>query len=251
MAEATLITDQRNGRHPSLKVVADGSFGGTRHYLVNTDDVQEAFVADGLPAIGSPWSGTLSAVRAWEIEHVESEGGYTILRVTYGVRPYSWPVGAAPGQARTVVTPIIASDNIIRSMSGRRLPWSGVPVEFMQYQVEVTRYYDTPGLPLFAEVDPAAEEAVHRTPVNSDELVLPPLPDGTDAVVIAVGRARYVGYRGPVFEGVGLYSITHILKMAIPDWKYRYKEEDEQGNVVGGLLAEDIYPSIPLMPILA
>lgn len=240
---ATAVQRDDPIRHPIQWERTEDGLSVSVPYLVDTADRQTALAAAGLPAFGSAFSAEYPLLLMRGVRHESVEGpSWSWVRVQYREINVVYPDA---GVAYTDVEPAPASTNVgfSREDPPRKLPSGGANVEILQYRALVVRYYRNPPPLDFGVVD------TFLTPVNSDELTLPPQPGSTVQVIVPPGLARYRGRRttpGPR----GTVEVSHELLITGKDWNFRYYPTDADGLPSTSESAVPLYPTMPLMPVV-
>lgn len=240
---ATAIQRDDPRRHPIEFEQTEEGLVASLPFIVNSTDRVEALQADGLPAYGAEFSPLYPNLRMRAKRHESIEGSWSWVRVYYRERTVTYPTG---GYSFTEIQPSPVSTNVgyTAETPPRKLPSGGAMVEIIQRQVLVHHFHNNPPDVDFSDVDS------YLTPINSDELVLPPQASGNNQVIIPPGLARYRGSRSAAGPR-GTVEIVHELAVAGKDWNFRFYPTNADGLLDATETAAPIYPSKALMPILA
>ena len=215
---AELIFDSDWGAAPPKLVETDRGWSGVRHYKVNTEDIERAMSASGLPRRGERWSPALSSLRVVQRtpEYVGGQdvsgtgvGGWVGVRVEYETPGFSGRIlprdlgGAGdytemtwePRTARVYYDARVEDDPVaygVQIDNGR-----GVDKAFGVRVAIVHRFrpLDTPS------PDGLVENA-WAAPINSEELSLPPEEGSSVGRTVPKLGAQFAGFERRVAQVV-------------------------------------------------
>lgn len=236
--EVILLKDKTS--HPYVDLETNRKTGG-RVFLVNTDDRDTAVTAPGIPSLYEAWGPDHPELYAISVRprifggaDVDADRtGWTRIEVKYTTGSGQPEVLAAEeNDAFTEVIPGTQQVEIRSDINGDPIPPTQIEVE--STEVLVNSYRTS---------FPWAEWITIAKSVNSAAVLLPPVfgvpgserpvaPGQLLARSYAIERAR-----------PGLLRVQWRLGIAT-DWKYRYRNEDQDGNPVGVVQVRDVYPSV-------
>ncbi len=246
-----------------------GSWEGLRTYIVNTDLVELALKAQGLPAVGEPWSADYPdlLVEGLDWSHWGGSdptgtgtGGWSKVAVTYAQPRASGSFRqAALGRAYTEIS--VSPQTVLRRWPLARLgadasgeyplPGSdpgttalinggqGAPVLVGVWTARVTTWK-----PVDASLD-LDRAVLLSTPAhtNEDAVTLPPIYGTRTRILAPPGTLLYVGIDQPRIEQ-GLLQVTHTMQMARHFW-YPWMRENSRGEAFPPLIFDQVYAAAP------
>lgn len=250
-------------RFPWWVRMREGRYTGLRTFLVNTDLVDLALMAEGLPKYGSAWSSDYPTLAVLEYGDVEVLGG----RDTTGEGAAGWckvPVlysDPEPGRfvaadPRLAYTEIQASTQQVTVRMPRRR-FNSPDGETVGPEVvgPLDQINGGDGAAvLVGELTVAVTTWIHQgqaydfgrlarlmTPckVNDAAITLPPFVGTTTRWTLSPGMAMYVGFRNPEVDQ-GYVKIVHVLQVA-RDFLVRWQREDARGRALPGIMLDEVY----------
>ncbi len=235
MPTAIIINDDQ--KYPGAFTEDRNGYRGLRFYRVRCATHEEALEADGLPAIGDPWSQSklLVQVHNREARRERMGGDWFIVKVEYEVNN-----GQVPAVGPAVVTRIVPSTttrSVNFDITGTKKLTSdgrGVPRLVTVTLFEVVRYFHT--LPDLAPYRNITDEPK----INDGPVVLPNLFGSGQGMPVGVGELLYAKFT-PDAEGER-FSIRSELHWR-RDWRHYRNAETPAGEAAGAQEALDMYES--------
>lgn len=245
------------GEPPRLKNTRNG-WVGAREYLVNTMDEYEAAQ---LCPLGEPWSAALPTCVCINSEtryiakkdDASGTGGLTVVHQDF--EEPSAGGNLPPPIVGTKFTILSSQTETITIYNGldalpdpgsppNPLNWpiangSGGPKQTGLITAKVYTY-----IPLFSF--PNLTRIIQLTrakAVSSDALALPVVLGTTATLNFSPGQVQYQGFSHQNMSNA--MEIVHELNLA-PDFKYRWRSEDEDGNASGPMRENIIYEAMPI-----
>lgn len=263
---AELITDSRRqmGEPPVLRYGRQG-WSGSRHYLVNTHEERLALLA--APAYGAAWDNDLPNLKVVSKETdyrarkdgTDGTGGLTLVRCDYaepemaGFLPPPFAGLAFTELGRADETQTVYFDLDAPSVPGSPPAPVSWPLAngdgFAKRLGRVTaRVYVYLQINSFPDITRLAR-LMRGKKVNSDAVTLPRVLGTSVVLNVGPGQVQYEGFTHQmVGGGVGgqgaLLEFVHEVSLA-PDFKERWRVEDEEGNADGPVIVSRIYEEEP------
>lgn len=252
-------------KFPWFLRVRAGVYEGQRSYLVNTDHVEKALKAAGLPARGDPWSADFPSLTAQDFDwqHLggadptgDGDGGASRVTVRYSEpRSAGSFRTAAVNKAFTEIS--VSAQTVLRRETLERFAMTasgedpdpsrsvdsdvlinggqGTPVQVGVWTARVT---------VWRKVDYVFDfnGAVRlSTPahLNDAPVRLPPIYGTSTSIVMPRGSVLYLGVDQPSIEQ-GLLRITHTVQLA-RHWLYVWMRENTKGEAIPPLIGDRVY----------
>ena len=259
---ATWVRDK--DKFPWRIRMRENRFEGERHYYVNTDLIDLALTAEGLPKYGTPWSTDFPAltVRAYGDPEVlggkdtsgEGAAGHCKVPVYYSEPDPGRFVQADPRTAYTEIE--TATEQVYVKLPRRRFlsadgetpgaeetgppdlinGGDGAPLLVGVVNVSVTTWYPQQDPPDFARFT----GLMRPCKVNAAPISLPRFLGTVVRWNLQAGQLLYLGFDRPELDQNYL-RVVHRLQ-ASRDFLYRWQREDAKGRAFGGIVLDEIYP---------
>jgi hypothetical protein len=247
VATATVCNGEFNGQDTREKLtrLAGSEWEGLRWFHADTDDVTEAMLASGLPAIGDPWDLTnlpdLVVTRvgppagAWGRAGATGMSGTILIPVAYrtpGIQVLPYEVGDAWTEIASGQSSIQVQTGLIYDgtnwVPDLMLPainnGQGMQKVVGTLEARVTAVYSESGY--HAKKNTWGQYTAEAC-FNGDAFTVPPIRGGVTPHAIAAGEAQYMGFEMEMI-GKGKVRATHRLSL----WgtnTYTWFETDEAG----------------------
>ena len=268
MATATVCNGEFNGQDTREKLTrqAASEWEGVRWFWADTDDVTEAMLASGLPAIDDPWDLTnlpdLKVTRvgppagAWGRAGASGMSGSILVPVYYktpGITIFKYEVGDAWTEIASGQTSIVVRAGLVDLGGGNWVPDESAPAinagqgtqkVVGTVEARVTAVYSEAGY--HAKKNTWAQYAAEAC-FNSDVFTTPPIRGGTTLHSIAAEKAQYMGFEMEMI-GKGKVRVTHRLSLFGSPFYVWYELDDEGVPMTG--YDPRLWPSRPFATLL-
>ncbi len=239
MITATLLNDRELGYTTITETASVSS--AQKFFRVNTEDPDIALQASGLPAIGSTFSPSRTYLKLTQrttrplggTDAGSSGGGHTVVQCDY----------SSPDPQPTD-TNVDATDTFSRYQFSE----SQVPIRYdiaLAPIAETTKQLTTVELIVvtYSSTLLIQHWATIRDQVNSNVVLIPAI-FGVPATQFAALPGQLLAL-APEIRPVrdGLLETSWRFAYA-PDFKFRWRKEDETGTPVGAIVQSDIYTSV-------
>lgn len=261
MATATVCNGEFNGQDTREKLtrLSGAEWEGLRWFHADTDDVTEAMLASGLPAINDPWDlanlPDLKVTRigppagAWGRAGASGMSGTILIPVYYrtpGIQVLPYEIGdawteIASGQSSVQVqTGLVLSggnwelDTLLPAINGGQ----GAQKTVGNVEARVIAVYSEANF--HAKKNTWAQYATEAC-FNADAFTMPPIRDGTTLFAVDPDKAQYMGFEMEMI-GKGKVRVTHRLSLFGAPF-YRWFELDDAGMPIGTAFSARLWPS--------
>lgn len=242
-----------------------GVYEGQRSYVVNTDHVEKALKAPGLPARGEPWSADFPNLTAQDFdwEHLggadatgDGDGGWSRVTVRYAEPQQSGDFRLASlNKAFTEIS--VSSQTVLRRDTLERFAMDASgerpdPTRSIDSDVLINGGQGTPvqvgvwtaRVTMWRTIDFAfdfARSVELSTPahLNAAAVRLPPIYGTATSITMPRGSLLYLGVDQPRVEQ-GFLAITHTMQMA-RHWLYVWMRENAKGEAIQPLIGDRVY----------
>lgn len=231
MATATLFGPNQTNNPERIGRGIDGAWSGQRHFVVDSQDVLEVFLATGMPNYGDSWSGTITAPIVVFREIYEWIGDHSCrVRVDYASNASGTIV---PGGIGNDWTEVVSQPSTFQAFSGvgadattRIANGQGVSKEIFQIELRVHAYVTAANFPsLFGRVIDLADGFVNSQPISTPRLMGSGL-----SLNFSAGQLRYVGFEVPGQFDDGVLEMIHVLA-ARPNHLAFWRDEEPDGGI--------------------
>jgi hypothetical protein len=245
---------------PKLARKGAASWIGTRFFKVDTDDVTEAMISAGLPAIGDPWDAARlpsclcveygePVMVAGKAASDNTRSGFCVVPVRYAT-PDVVLAPVEPGESGyTVFQNSVGSVTVFFGLETGALAINdgdGTSKRTGGSQALATLYYTEAQ---FLAKLPTWIEYATILPVNSDGFSLPPVRGFVTPYVIAYNENKLAQYLGFEMDVVGgLAKVTHKFELGLRN-EYVWQQRKSDGTPLASVTSV-LYEARPFAGLL-
>lgn len=251
MATATVSNGTFAGvdTREKLTRLSDTEWDGVRFFWANTDDVTEAMLAAGLPAIDDPWDPVnlpdLKVTKigppagSWGQEGATGMSGTILIPVYYktpGIQVLPYEIGDAWTEIASGQTSIMVQTGLVWSGGEWKRDTTKPAINNGQGMQKTVGIVEARVTVIYSEAvfitkkNTWAQLATEQA-FNDGAITIPPVRYGTTRLAIESGKAQYLGFEMEAI-GKGKIRVTHRLGLFGAN-EYKWFELDEQGKPIG------------------